>query len=235
MKLIELWCCKKVVAATVVDNKYYSAVMEHAGPVSGHWNVMCAPNGTPYARRIIKVHGKCKSLWLHRLILELAGVPIPEGMEPDHINRDTLDNRLENLRVVTHQENISNQRPRSARRPSKPHPRHNATYCKRGHPFELFGRINSQGQKVCVLCHRLATERSYNKVGRETRRLRRAWRKLQPAIWAQLPDLPQPDISPAQGESVGMARRASSGYASELCAESIEDGETVRVRGDVTS
>lgn len=46
---------------------------------------------------------------LHRLIL---GEP-PNTLRdvPDHINRNSLDNRRSNLRWVTHQENIKNRRP----------------------------------------------------------------------------------------------------------------------------
>lgn len=39
-------------------------------------------------------------IYMHRLILD--------GNEIDHINRDKLDNRKENLRSVTHQQNMQN-------------------------------------------------------------------------------------------------------------------------------
>lgn len=41
---------------------------------------------------------------LHRLLLS----PIPSGREVDHRNRDKLDNRRANLRVVTHRTNTRN-------------------------------------------------------------------------------------------------------------------------------
>lgn len=37
--------------------------------------------------------------------------PCPEGMQPDHINGDHLDNRDENLRPATHQKNMMNRGP----------------------------------------------------------------------------------------------------------------------------
>ena len=45
---------------------------------------------------------------LHRVVWEEANGPIPDGMEVDHINGDTKDNRLENLRIVTHSDNLKN-------------------------------------------------------------------------------------------------------------------------------
>lgn len=44
----------------------------------------------------------------HRIIWEMHYGPIPEGMEIDHIWHDKLDNRIENLRLVTPIENSRN-------------------------------------------------------------------------------------------------------------------------------
>lgn len=41
---------------------------------------------------------------LHRILLE----PIPKGLMVDHINNNKLDNRLSNLRLVTHAQNMMN-------------------------------------------------------------------------------------------------------------------------------
>lgn len=48
---------------------------------------------------------------LHHKVWELAGRSISPGMVLDHINRDPLDNRLENLRLATPQENAYNRGP----------------------------------------------------------------------------------------------------------------------------
>lgn len=48
-----------------------------------------------------------KMVWAHRVALALHLGEWPKG-EVDHINRDKTDNRLGNLRVVTHQENAMN-------------------------------------------------------------------------------------------------------------------------------
>jgi hypothetical protein len=46
-----------------------------------------------------------KSAYIHRLLMD-----VPEGFVVDHVDGDTLNNRLENLRVVTPQENAQNKR-----------------------------------------------------------------------------------------------------------------------------
>lgn len=47
--------------------------------------------------------GKRQALWMHRLILNA-----PKSMVVDHINHDTLDNRKENLRLCSRNENCHN-------------------------------------------------------------------------------------------------------------------------------
>ena len=51
---------------------------------------------------------KGKDYQLHRLIYLYHNKSIPDGCVIDHINRDKGDNRIENLRAITRQENSWN-------------------------------------------------------------------------------------------------------------------------------
>lgn len=61
---------------------------------SKHGYIMANLNGHP--RRV------------HRILWEKLVGKIPDGMQIDHINGDRTDNRLENLRLATNQQNSSN-------------------------------------------------------------------------------------------------------------------------------
>ncbi len=58
-----------------------------------------------YARRDFWENGQKRRVYLHRLIANP-----PAGLHVDHVNRDKLDNRRRNLRVVTRSENLQNRR-----------------------------------------------------------------------------------------------------------------------------
>lgn len=53
---------------------------------------------------------KTKTLYGHRIIWEMHNGLIPEGLTLDHIDGNPSNNRLENLRLATHQQNLMNQK-----------------------------------------------------------------------------------------------------------------------------
>ena len=64
-----------------------------------NWTISRQPTGRIYIQHWKK--GKCK--YIHRMITNA-----PKGKYVDHINRDTLDNRRENLRVGGQADNARN-------------------------------------------------------------------------------------------------------------------------------
>lgn len=69
---------------------------------SKHWHIG-KKNG--YVRCVVKQ----KTIELHRVVMNTYDILKSEtDLEVDHINRDKLDNRKENLRLVTHAENMLN-------------------------------------------------------------------------------------------------------------------------------
>ncbi len=78
------------------------------------WSLQGRAPGKQYAIRQCVIDGRNTHIALHR---EVVGLPRHSGpttgdrLEPDHINGDGLDNRRENLRIVTHAQNQQNKRP----------------------------------------------------------------------------------------------------------------------------
>jgi predicted transcriptional regulator len=50
--------------------------------------------------------GSNKTRWIHREVVKLFVGPIPEGYEVNHIDGNKSNNRVENLEIVTHQQNV---------------------------------------------------------------------------------------------------------------------------------
>lgn len=80
--------------------------------ISKHWNKRLKDRKVTkkdyIANQFVLKNGKKRWYLRHRVIWFYFNGEIPEGYEIDHINGIKNDNRLENLRCVTHTENMNN-------------------------------------------------------------------------------------------------------------------------------
>lgn len=84
----------------LVDDDQYERV------AAFKWSALKAPNGKWYAVRATSRKLGRKMILMHRFILDA-----PDGVRVDHRNGNPCDNRLENIRLATHAENMHNRGP----------------------------------------------------------------------------------------------------------------------------
>jgi hypothetical protein len=77
--------------------------------LGGRCRPITNPVGNPDGGGHLRLKYKGRSYSIHRIVWIMHHGPIPTDLEIDHINRIRTDNRIENLRAVTHLENCWNQ------------------------------------------------------------------------------------------------------------------------------
>jgi hypothetical protein len=85
------------------------------------WRPGGAPAGKQYTDGYLRIFERtrprsCKTWYVHRLVWEVLHGPIPAGMEIDHLDANPANNRINNLQLVTGQQNRLLQRERNLAR-----------------------------------------------------------------------------------------------------------------------
>lgn len=91
--------------------------------------------------------GRNNQQFVHRLVMATFVGPC-EGMDVDHRDGNPSNNRLSNLRYLSHAENMVAQRERKPK-------------CRRGHAYPEDGRLNRYGRRVCQECIRIGDRARY--------------------------------------------------------------------------
>lgn len=73
-----------------------------------HYTYGCKDKTKKYLYINKKINGKCKHLHIHKLVAEAFLQKTDASQVVDHINRNTYDNRVENLRYCSRKENQLN-------------------------------------------------------------------------------------------------------------------------------
>ena len=93
----------------IIRNWYYKATKQKRdNECKLSYNTKPHPHGkdVTYAHVKCRFNGKGLDFQLARFLYVWFIGDIPDGYDIDHINDNTLDNRIENLRMLTHKENI---------------------------------------------------------------------------------------------------------------------------------
>lgn len=91
---------------TIQVSRGYTAVVDaedFAALSAFTWHPLFGSRGRVYARRTVRVDGRRRTILMHREIARPA-----RGVDVDHADRDGLNNRRSNLRLVTVSQNMAN-------------------------------------------------------------------------------------------------------------------------------
>lgn len=129
--------------------------------VDPHAGILYNFRGRPFSYKRADGYIQCKPdqhhmIPVHRVIWESVHGPICEGFEINHRNGIKDDNRIANLELVTHSENVKHaHRTGLIANPVVPGPRPRKTECDHGHGPDRW-KLRSDGSRgECHECKRL--------------------------------------------------------------------------------
>lgn len=104
---------------------------------------MQTTNGKPAGiKTSLMYQGKCYNILAHQVAWKLTHGDIPAGYEIDHRDKNPLNNKIENLRLATHLENMANL---SQYRKKSPYPK---GVSKNGNRFRA--QLRRHGKLICA-------------------------------------------------------------------------------------
>ena len=107
--------------------------------------------GRGYLRVTLYRGGRRHRRWVHHLVLEAFIGPQPTGQEALHLNDAADDNRVENLRWGTRQENID-------MRDASGHYYSRRKACSKGHKYTEESIYRYGNQRQCKVCNTARTK-----------------------------------------------------------------------------
>lgn len=134
-----------------VDRVLWRTTFDH-----GCWTFTGADNGTGYGTVEWREDGGRKSRVVHRVVYEALVGPVPDGMDLDHLCRNTMCCNPGHLEPVPHEVNC--QRGTAGAHLLA------RTHCPKGHPYdEENTRIGGNG-RVCRQCARVVALARYHRL-----------------------------------------------------------------------
>ena len=157
----------------LVDDRDFDRLSQY------NWQVAIR-NHTAYAAMDIGGRRNRKRIYMHRMIMDA-----PDNMTVDHINGDGLDNRRENLRLATRQQNVANR----LRTRKQTHSKYRGVFLAANKRL-WFAQIVADGQSIYLGSYRTQREAAiaYNEAALQ--------HFGEFAYLNTIPDAPEPDDQP---------------------------------------